>query len=48
MAGEVGAILIWFLHVSFCADYPILHKLFELCPFMQTVLQHENQVEGFS
>ena len=23
-------------------DYPILDKFFELCPFMQTVIPHEN------
>ena len=38
--GEVGAILIRFLFVFFFADYPILDKLFELCPLMQTVLLH--------
>ena len=27
---------------------PILDNLFELCQFMQTVIPHENHVEGFS
>ena len=25
-----------------------MHKLFGLCPSMQTVLSHENQTEGFA
>ena len=44
---EVGAILIGFLHVFFHTDYPILHNLFELCPFMRTVQPHEDHLEGF-
>ena len=34
--------------MSSFTDCPILGKLFELCPFMQTVMPHENHVEGFS
>ena len=45
---EVGAILIGLLHIFFYTDYHILHKLFELRPFMQTVLPYENHVECFS
>ena len=44
---KVMAILIEFLHVCFHADYPILHKLFKLCPLMERVLLHENRTEGF-
>ena len=40
--------MIGFLRVVFYTDYPILDKLFELCPFMQTVMPHENHFEGFS
>ena len=28
--------------------WPILDKIFELCPFMQTVLPYKNYVEDFS
>ena len=28
-------------------DYLFLHKLFELCPFLQTILPHENHFEDF-
>ena len=46
--GEAGAIVIGFLHFFFFhTDYLILDKFFELCPFMQTVLPHENRIEGF-
>ena len=44
---EVGATLIGFLHVFFCTKYPSLDMLFKLSPFMQSVLPHENHVEGF-
>ena len=44
---EAGVILIGLLHVFFYAEYSILARLFELCPFMQTVLPHESQVKGF-
>ena len=37
-----------FWYVSFYTDYTILDKLFELCPFMQTVISHENHVDSFS
>ena len=36
-------VLVYFLF----SGNPILDKLFVLCPFMQTVIQHENHVEGF-
>ena len=45
---EVGAILIGFWYGLFYTYYPILDKLLELCPFMQTVIPHENHVDGFS
>ena len=45
--GEVGAILIGFRHVFFYTDYPILDKCFELCPFMQSAIPHENHVDDF-
>ena len=45
--GEVGAILIGFWYVFFYTDYTILDKLFELCPFMQTAIPHENHIDGF-
>ena len=48
IVGEVGAILIGFWYVFFYTDYNILDKLFELCPFMQTVIPHENRVDVFS
>ena len=44
---EVVAILIGFWYVFFCTDYTIVDKLFELCPFMQTVIPHEDHVDGF-
>ena len=47
MSGEIGAILIGFWYVFFYAGYPMLDKLFELCPFMQTVIPHENHVDIF-
>ena len=40
--GEVAAVLIGFWRVFFSAEYTILDKLFESCPFMQTVMPHEN------
>ena len=45
--GEVGAIMIEFWYVFFSADYTVFDKLFELCPFMQTVVPHENHVDIF-
>ena len=45
--GEVGVILIGFLHIFIYTDCPILHKLFDFCPFMQTVILPENHFEGF-
>ena len=39
--------IIGFLYVFFSTDYSILHKLIELCLFMQTILPHENHVESF-
>ena len=42
--GEVGNIL---MHVFFHTNCSTLDKLPELCPFMQIVLPHENQVEDF-
>ena len=32
---------------SFYTDYPILDKLFDLCPIMQTVMPHENHNDAF-
>ena len=45
--GEVEDIMIGFLHVCFYTDHPILHKLFELCLFIQTVRPLENHMEDF-
>ena len=47
MLGVIGAILIGFWYVFFYTDYPNLVKLFELCPFMQTVMRQENHVDSF-
>ena len=33
--------------LSFYADSPILDKLFDVYPFVQTVIPHENHVDGF-
>ena len=33
------------LHVYSHTDYPILHKIFDLCPFMQTGLLRQNRIE---
>ena len=41
--GYSGGALVCF----FYADYLILDKLFELCPFMLTVKPHENHVDDF-
>ena len=38
-------VLVCFLLYRIC--YPNLDKLFELCPFMETVILHENRVDGF-
>ena len=43
----VGATVKGFWYNFFHIDYPILYKLFELCPFMRTALVLENHVEGF-
>ena len=45
--GEVKAILIGFWYVFFYTHYPILDKPLKLCPFMQTVMPHENHVDEF-
>ena len=42
--GYSDRVLVCFLLYT---DYPILDKLSELCPFMQTVIPHENRVDGF-
>ena len=42
---EVGAILIGFWYVFFHKDCSILDKLFELRPFMQTVIPQEKHVD---
>ena len=42
---EVGAYLIGLCYAFFYTNYPILDKLFELCPFMQT---HESPIDNFS
>ena len=47
LLGEVGAILIGLWHFFFQTDHSVLDKLFELCPFMQTVIPDENHVELF-
>ena len=41
-------ILIGIWYVSFYTDYLILDQLFKLFPFMQTVIPHENHMNGFS
>ena len=33
--------------IIFYTDYPILDKLFELCPIMQTAIPHESQADYF-
>ena len=43
---EAGAILIGFWYVFFYTDYHILDELCELCPLMQTIIPHENHVDG--
>ena len=45
--GEVGAILIGFWHVIFFQTTLFLDKLFELYPFMQTVIPHINHADSF-
>ena len=47
LLGEVGAILIGFWYVCFYTDYTFLNELFELRPFMQTVIPHGNHLDGF-
>ena len=47
--GEVGAILTIFKHIFFQTDHPtMLHELFELRPFMQTVLPHNTTLKVLS
>ena len=36
---------VWY--VVFYTDYPSLDKIYELCPFMQKVVSHENHVDWF-
>ena len=42
------SILVRFWYVFFQTDYNSFDKLLNLCPFMQTVIPHENHVDGFS
>ena len=46
-SGEVGAKLIGFWYVLFYRYYSILDKLFQVCPFMQTVMPHEYHIDEF-
>ena len=47
--GVVGVILIGSIFARFLiyTDYKILHKMLQLCRFMQTVRPHEKHVESF-
>ena len=46
--GVVEDILIGFLHIFVSTGYPISHKIFLKCPFMQTTLALQNHGKSFS